>query len=65
MFIPGIRESPHGFTQTHGQPRDGFEALDGGGRQAVAPREQQFRVSENSSQRIVHFVPQDFTEVAC
>ena len=64
MLVPSIREAADSLAQTYGQPRDCFQPFDGGGRQPVAPREQKFRVSENPGQRIVHFVTQNFAEVA-
>jgi hypothetical protein len=64
MLVPGVGETAHGFAQSYGQPRDGFQAFDSGGRQPVAPRQQELGIAENSGQRIVHFVPQDFAEIA-
>ena len=63
MLVPGIGEAADGFAQAHGQPRNGFQSFDGGGRQPVAPREQKFGISENSGQGIVHFVAENFAEV--
>ena len=48
MFLPSIGEAANGFTETYGKFGDSFQALDGAGRQAVAPGKKQFGIAEYS-----------------
>ena len=63
-LIPGVGETPNGFAQSHGELRNRLQALDRGGRQPVAPREKQLGVAQNSGQWVIHFVAENFSEVA-
>ena len=64
MFLPGVREAADGFPEAHGKLGYGFQALDGAGREPVAPREEQFGIAEDAGQRIINFVTQDLAEIA-
>ena len=64
MFVPGVGQAANGFAETNGKFGNSLQALDGARRQAVAPRQQQLRIPENSSQWIVDFVTKNFSEVS-
>src|SRR2546421_6465265 len=65
--FPVLAEAPHRFAQAHRQRRDRLEALlAAAGKSSIIFaadfREQQLRVAQNSRQRIIQLVPQNFTE---
>src|SRR5258706_15824844 len=63
MFFPRIRKAANSFAQPHCEFRDGFEALDGRGGKPVVPGEKQFGVAEDSGQRFIDFVAQNFSKI--
>jgi len=64
VLIPGVGQIPNGFAQPHSQIRDGLQSFHSFGRQAVPPRQQEFRIPENSCQWVIDFMPQYFPEIA-
>ena len=58
--LPRRSRAADGLAQSHCELRDGLEALDRRGWQAVAPGDRSSGVPENSRQRVVHFVPKEF-----
>jgi hypothetical protein len=65
--LPLLAEPPHGFTQADRKRRDGLQPLLPAVRHLSVSlstyfRQQQFSVSQDSRQRIVQLVTQDFAE---
>jgi hypothetical protein len=58
-----VTEAANGFADTHGQVRDGLQALDSVRRQTIAAHQQQFGVAQDAGQLVVEFVAENFAEV--
>jgi hypothetical protein len=58
-----VTETAHRLADAHGQLRDRSQALDGVGRQAIAPAQQQFGVAQDAGQLVVEFVAEKLAEV--
>lgn len=64
LALPFHTQAANGFAQPYSEVDDCFEALHGDRRKSGAMlRQKQLRISENSGQRVIDFVAQNFGEV--
>ena len=61
--FPGEADAADGFAEADGEIDDGFETLIGGGRKAVAMREEQLGIAEDAGEGIIEFVAENFGEI--